>query len=240
MGGLDGLRPQQHIVKGSLVRKMDAYENVIIGNFIYLLGITAGRQDQSTFNVNLLQQTPLDKPLADVMIASPRFVMIIEFKRASIVDKKEDEKRTKLREKLETKHKKLLLVSKLVHWFANIDCTNSTLGISIEPYIENQLSSKSYKEIPEFVNKIFEMSTKPKTLITAEEIKNYINLLGETGGTSKSRGGLIVIADKENGIAVIPLNDITEIAKSLKEMRHLEDVSDENYPNYSSPSYSGP
>ena len=51
---------------------LSPYENVIIGNFIYGLGLVMGKNPRQIDScVNLLQQTPLDKVLGDVMLQFP-------------------------------------------------------------------------------------------------------------------------------------------------------------------------
>ncbi len=50
------------------------YENVVIGNFLYGLGVSVGAQLRGHVlpaSVNLLQQTPEDKALADVLLSFP-------------------------------------------------------------------------------------------------------------------------------------------------------------------------
>jgi len=56
-----------------------AYENQLLGAFIYALGYEGGRQGR-TLPVNLFQQTPLDRSLGDVVLGAQR-CMAIEFKR---------------------------------------------------------------------------------------------------------------------------------------------------------------
>ncbi|WP_295968082.1 hypothetical protein [uncultured Xanthomonas sp.] len=56
-----------------------AYENQLLGAFIYALGFEAGRNQQSV-PVNLFQQTPLDSCLGDLIVGGAHCVAI-EFKR---------------------------------------------------------------------------------------------------------------------------------------------------------------
>lgn len=64
---------------------MKLYENIVIGNFLYGLGFAVRARAHSTglvvpSVVNLLQQTPADKELADVLLEFPGVVRLIEFK----------------------------------------------------------------------------------------------------------------------------------------------------------------
>ena len=58
------------------------YENIIIGNFLYSLGLAIGRSPRPVEAcINLTQQTPLDQVLGDVMLQFPGAWRLIEFKR---------------------------------------------------------------------------------------------------------------------------------------------------------------
>ena len=66
-------------------RPLDTYENIIVGNFLFGLGIDVGlKNDESATRsicANLLQQTPYDTRLCDVLLVNSRFFRLIEFKR---------------------------------------------------------------------------------------------------------------------------------------------------------------
>lgn len=71
---------------------MGHYENTFIGSFLYGLGIEIGASSADhplVTGVDLLQQTPLDQSLADLLIKAPCYVSIIEFKRSENRDEKE-------------------------------------------------------------------------------------------------------------------------------------------------------
>lgn len=62
---------------------MKLYENVVIGNFLYGLGVSIGGRLKSGYlpgAVSLLQQTPEDKALGDVLLDFPGTLRLIEFK----------------------------------------------------------------------------------------------------------------------------------------------------------------
>ncbi len=60
------------------------YENTLIGYFLYLLGYRASEEGYaiSKMSPNLLQQTPLDKTLGDLMLNTDSRYILIEFKRS--------------------------------------------------------------------------------------------------------------------------------------------------------------
>ena len=64
--------------------RIEIYENIFIGNFIYILGVQIGMalsHDKIPLPacVNLLQQTPADKYLGDMLASFPGVSFLIEF-----------------------------------------------------------------------------------------------------------------------------------------------------------------
>jgi len=64
---------------------MPIYENLVIGNFLYALGLKMGARLHGDLApdlaVNLLQQCPLDIVLGDVLLTGLKAVALLEFKR---------------------------------------------------------------------------------------------------------------------------------------------------------------
>ena len=62
---------------------MPIYENLVIGNFLFGLGLKVGalRNDYIApeLAVSLLHQTPLEFVLGDVMLAGPRAIALLGF-----------------------------------------------------------------------------------------------------------------------------------------------------------------
>ncbi|WP_165677915.1 hypothetical protein [Metapseudomonas otitidis] len=123
---------------------MKLYENVVIGNFLYALGFAIGRKTQAGGLmpiVNLLQQTPDDKRLADVFAYYPGAMRIIEFKRRENSDNKEEEKLRILKRavKYAANVEKISLIS---HWFVETSVPGEELVSRIVPYLH------AYSEVP--------------------------------------------------------------------------------------------
>lgn len=59
------------------------YENIVIGNYLFDLGVRMAklRPTLPLVSVNLLQQTPADRLLGDVLLANAGVCRLIEFKR---------------------------------------------------------------------------------------------------------------------------------------------------------------
>ena len=78
---------------------MPIYENTVIGNFLFGLGLKLGGEGSNPgLGVHLTQQTPLDIVLGDILLTGPRSVALLEFKRARAKRKKEKAKLGALRE----------------------------------------------------------------------------------------------------------------------------------------------
>ena len=98
---------------------MKLYENVVIGNFLYGLGVSVGAQLRGHVlpaSVNLLQQTPEDKALADVLLSFPGTLRLIEFKTADNRSGKEAARFRKLSHALES-DARLTPLSHRIHWY---------------------------------------------------------------------------------------------------------------------------
>jgi len=123
---------------------MKLYENVVIGNFLYALGFAIGRKTQAGGLmpiVNLLQQTPDDKRLADVFAYYPGTMRIIEFKRLENSDDKEEEKLCIL--KRAVKHAvNVEKVSLASHWFVETSVPSEELVSRVVPYLY------AYSDVP--------------------------------------------------------------------------------------------
>ena len=109
---------------------MTLYENVIIGNFLYGLGLDIGislglnNEDVDLPSiVNLLQQTPADKELGDMLLEFPGVVKVLEFKNAKNPSKKEKRRVEKLEKALKD-NERMKYVSREIHWYIETEPFN--------------------------------------------------------------------------------------------------------------------
>lgn len=131
---------------------MDIYENIVIGNFLYALGFEMGRAPRGSrgMSVNLLQQTPLDKQMGDVLLMSASLYRLIEFKRVANKSSKERNKRDALLsgfEIVDTKRNALLAgfesretagiasLSRQIHWYVETDMRGTWTSRAV-PYLD--------------------------------------------------------------------------------------------------------
>ncbi|HBP1183183.1 hypothetical protein [Pseudomonas aeruginosa] len=121
---------------------MKIYENVVIGNFLYGLGVAVGtRLDSDTLLpsvVNLIQQTPVDKELADVLLNFPGVVRLIEFKMKGARLTKERLRHRLLRAALDGENEVLVDTCRRVHWYVEVGVSHAgALLISrVVPYLD--------------------------------------------------------------------------------------------------------
>lgn len=91
--------------------------------------------------INLLQQTPLDRPLGDVMVHYPGALRLIEFKRPKADWAKELTKREMLSAAISARPP-LQVVSRAVHWFVESGSEAvPRLHIAARPHLDMESSS---------------------------------------------------------------------------------------------------
>lgn len=118
---------------------MDIFENIIVGNFLYGLGVGMGMHRNvapaDPISVNLLQQTPLDQVFGDVVLGSSRIFRLIEFKRAANTDQKELSKWRLISSALDCDASlELRALSRKIHWYIRSDFRKSRADIDVVPY----------------------------------------------------------------------------------------------------------
>lgn len=126
--------------------RVNVYENIIIGNYLFLLGTEMARRNDQLppISINLLQQMPADKTLADLLLANRGMCRIIEFKRAGKVPPKEKKKLIALRSGIENTDKPRLwrMISGWLHWYVEFDDSGG-------PGTEVTLSARRYLDLDE-------------------------------------------------------------------------------------------
>jgi len=115
---------------------MDIYENIVIGNFLYGLGFQLGAGSKGLpheMAVNLLQQTPLDRPLGDVLIEGASVFRLIEFKRRRNSSDKERAKHWHIRQTLSARPY-LADYGLRWHWYVETEVTDRFRSY-VRPYL---------------------------------------------------------------------------------------------------------
>ena len=123
---------------------MPIYENLVIGNFLYALGLKIGARQHDylvpDLTVNQIQQTPMDFVLGDVLLAGPRAVALLEFKREANWEGrwKEHSKLLKIEAVLEhPKFENLRDTSRQIHFYVETsDILEEGFKSRVLPYLE--------------------------------------------------------------------------------------------------------
>ncbi|WP_226052395.1 5-bromo-4-chloroindolyl phosphate hydrolysis family protein [Dickeya chrysanthemi] len=210
---------------------MKLYENVVIGNFLYGLGISIGRQLKSGYlpgAVSLLQQTPEDKALGDVLLDFPGTLRLIEFKAQGNTSKKELSRYRKLLPTIQ-ESQEMLSISRRVHWY--VETAPSPLrGVEafFSPYLdvfEKEKPAKQPFALERFIESVADDVIASKSDERDVLEKNYLKLVrwcqgaGETGA-----GALIVVVGSGGGIEFVALEDLMALNMSYKEwMEYRQD-----------------
>lgn len=193
---------------------MNLYENVIIGNFLYTLGLNIGINYSS---INLLQQTPADKALGDVLLEFPGVVRLIEFKNKKS-DKEKEKIRLKLLEMALKDQVKMIEISKQIHWYIETEPNKHSCFNRIVPYLDafnNEVYGEYTLEV--YIENMVKEINEPLDTSKHQDIKDYLKLIQMTQGSSNIGTGGLIINITEKGIKYVQITDLLDLRLNLKE-----------------------
>ena len=197
---------------------MDVYENILIGNFLYGLGLKMGVRAAAGYSdpvcVNLLQQTPLDQPLGDVLFANPRILRVFEFKRQANSSDKEREKRGFLEDALVGQGlEHLLRVSREIHWYVESDYQAVGGFTQVLPYLNFLSREGPIWELPDYIERLAEEAVNapddPAKAVVSKEYVKFLSWLATSkpGGS----GSLILSVTGAGGLQFMHFDDLTDL-----------------------------
>ncbi|MEM7593468.1 MAG: hypothetical protein AAF383_18475 [Cyanobacteria bacterium P01_A01_bin.83] len=198
------------------MHQVKLYENVVIGNFLYGLGSTVRAKSKSDIvasSVNLLQQTPADKELADVLLEFPGVVRLIEFKQSNNNSIKEKTKLEHLKAMIGV-NERLTNISKSIHWFVEITPKNKTFVSRIVPYLylEDDLQNENQYKLEEFIEDIAEEAINAKNLFKRDELRYYLQLVKKINNKdTNSTSGILLSINSEGKLFFIELTDMLQL-----------------------------
>lgn len=210
---------------------MKIYENVIIGNFLFGLGYRIGSKNTDlsfTSHINLLQQTPADKLLGDLMAKLGNKVYLIEFKEAKNRSDKELTRYKMLKNILSTdQFSDLLAISKKIHWYIETsvtqgDLNNHTLVSKIGPYVKmDSLPEHQPDVFNKFIEHIASNVTNNSDDYTPENAERYLNLVRQTlgNGGKCGTGGLLLSINPKGEIQYVVMKDIMDLRMDYAQWR---------------------
>ncbi len=202
----------------------DPYENILIGNFLYSLGLLIGTKvgDRELSGcVNLLQQTPLDGRLADVQLIYPGVVRLIEFKRQTNDSDKEAARLWLLRALIEG-NAQLERVSRTIHWFVESSEAPLEWRTDVRPYLDLDTAQQGGLSLRLFLNRLVDAALCAQgPEFSADLLTEYLTAV-ETyaGDEGTSSSGLLVTVSADGTLHYVALDSIHDfrlVLDALKE-----------------------
>lgn len=197
---------------------MDVYENILIGNFLYGLGLKMGVKAAAGYSdpvcVNLLQQTPLDQPLGDVLFANPRILRVFEFKRQANTSDKEREKRSLLEDALVGQGQEhLLRVSREIHWYVESDYQAVGGFTQVLPYLNFLSREGPIRELSDYIEQLAnEAVNAPDDPAKAAVSKEYIKFLSWLAKSKPGGSGSLILSVTGTGaLQFMHFDDLTDL-----------------------------
>lgn len=213
------------------------YENIVIGNFLYGLGFAISQRIPSKpfpAIINLLQQTPDDTFLGDLVMTFPGVLRIVEFKQRSNNDKKEPERHKRLLDAINSDPRKTA-TSREVHWFVETAPTEKSFVSRIVPYLEAYPRGPLQHDFTQFINVTADAAVRGESNVSEDDLRQYLDLLAGCHGSGKiGSGGLVVKVSRDGSIGYVGLESFREILlkreavinKILEQERALEAAQD--------------
>ncbi len=199
---------------------MKLYENVVIGNFLYGLGFSLGRAFSTNSPpsvINLLQQTPADKTLGDLLVEYPGIVRLIEFKNKSS-DKTKEENKVDLLNKAIGDQQKLKDISHDIHWYIETDPREDECINKIVPYLNAFSNIESEHTLESYINEITKSVMNGKIDFNSSLVKSYLYLVAQSFGDGNIGTGGLIFSINSTGIRYAQYTDITQLNLQCKEL----------------------
>lgn len=194
---------------------MEPYENIVIGNFLYALGLMVGQESSGAVRpmcINLMQQTPLDQRLGDLMVANQGVTRLLEFKRSKNDSTKEETKRQLLQRTLGD-DQQMLAVSREIHWYIESSESTSNFVSRVVPYVDffdEELLGSTMEEFTssvasDAVSKVIDDATRAsyEAYLATVAVAN--------GGLQGASGGLVVNLSREHGLRYVLVADVRDL-----------------------------
>jgi hypothetical protein len=192
------------------------YENIVIGNFLYGMGLSLGSRAGHTAplaSINNTQQTPLDPTLADVWMTFPGVCRLLEFKREGANKSKDSDKRDALAIALVASPESLA-VSRRIHAFVEVS-GSATEGIDVRltPYLDFDRREAERLSLAQYIDRFTKEALTPSASEPSpQEVSRYLRLVGKLAKAGDaSTGGLMVHVTQDGVLHYIPLADIRDL-----------------------------
>jgi len=202
---------------------MEVYENIVIGNFLYSLGFLVAqrcREVPRSTCINLMQQTPLDRALGDVMVSNDGVLRLIEFKRSSADLTKEITKQTILARAI-SDDSVMQGISRDVHWYVESSETDGRFGSRVVPYLDFCDEAALCMNLEQFTAAAADSAA--CGVINADtraQYSAYLELVALThGGLQGASGGLLVNIALDGTLRYVLVPDIRDLLLQHRMLR---------------------
>lgn len=197
------------------MRKTRVYENVVIGNFLYGLGYAIRSQQQSgciASCVNLLQQTPADHLLGDLLLAFPGVCRLIEFKAKDARPGKEVQRHRRLSKALEG-NDEMTRISRRVHWFVEVvEASDLDFDVRSVPYLNAFSIDENRQPLTTLIDETAAevvQADPTRATVGDREYLDFVRIFA--GGGKVGTGGLLMVADASGTLHYAHLLDLSEL-----------------------------
>lgn len=195
---------------------MKLYENVVIGNFLYGLGFAIrARLASGSLSgvVNLLQQTPADTLLGDLLLEFPGVLRLIEFKANANKSTKEKSRHRALRGAVAVDSKQEA-ISRKVHWYIETEPSEipgRAFTSRIVPYLDAYPAEAARGSLESFIDTLAAEAIGKQPSTTREAEAKYLQWVRLFQGDGEvGTGGILVVVDKDGGMHYAQLLDMLE------------------------------
>ena len=218
---------------------MPIYENIVIGNFLFALGLKMGARQHASLApdlaVHLTQQTPLDRVLGDVLLNGLKLVALLEFKRAAARRSKERSNLRKINRFLQLpEYRELKQTSRRIHYYVETtDKLEEGSFSRVLPYLDLDLRTHDQertleKLIDDLVLDATSASPLPEMQI--EKYQDYLNLVCDSRGLSyNSSPGLLVGVRGDGQIAFAEVPDIRDLRTTYQNIERYQQTLEQEY-----------
>ncbi|AQT03866.1 hypothetical protein JK169_14095 [Acetobacter persici] len=190
------------------------YENIVIGNFLYALGFAVRAKNPSGISasvVNLLQQTPADTLLGDLLLEFPGVVRLIEFKAHDNRSGKELARHKALSAGL-ARDPEMQAISRSIHWYIESFPSEKGMEARIVPYLDAFPKRNELRRLESFIDETATEVVEKKSGISKEAAAQYLRWVRMTQGTGEvGSGGLLLVADTDGTLHYAQLLDLLEL-----------------------------
>lgn len=195
---------------------MKLYENVVIGNFLYGLGFAIrARLASGSLSgvVSLLQQTPADTLLGDLMLEFPGVLRLIEFKSNANKSNKEQVRHNALRSQVAIGSTREA-ISRKVHWYietAPSEIPGQAFTCRIVPYLDAFAKGAGCDSLESFIDTLAAQAIVEEPPADRAEEAQYLEWVRLLQGKGEvGTGGILVIIDRSGTVRYAQLLDMMD------------------------------